>query len=250
MKKYLLGVAFAMSFTLAQAQVGIGTTTPKATLDIIGNGADKDVIDGVIAPRVTGDQLRAKNAVYTTAQNGAIVYVTAADSAPAGKTVKVTSPGYFYYYHPEGSTVEGIWERMDSSSKFFYMPSVALPTTAVDPRLERTNALYDSSFSLNTTENVYKVDLYNIFKKQFEKPVASSALTDTEIADLDCTTNPTKGLCGFVLSKDKYEYYVTFIDQTLFSDVIVTTNGELFYKVDPTKVIRTGSFMNVVLKVK
>lgn len=250
MKKYLLGIAFAMSFALAQAQVGIGTDTPQATLDIIGQGDDNNVIDGVIAPRITGNQLRAKNDLYTTAQNGAIVYVTEADSAPAGKTVKVTSPGYFYYSHPEGDNIEGIWERMDSSSKFFYMPSVALPTTAVDPRLIAGDVLYDTSFSLNTAHNIYKVDLYNIFKKQFEKPVASSALTDTEIADLDCTANPTKGLCGFVLSKDKYEYYVTFIDQTLFSDVSVTTNGELYYKVDPTKVIRTGSFMNVVLKVK
>lgn len=250
MKKVLLGLVCAMSFNFAHAQIGVGTDVPQATLDIKGKPGDKESIDGVIAPRVTGNQLREKNNVYTTAQNGAIVYVTEADSAPAGKTVKVTSPGYFYYSHPEGQNVTGIWERMDSSSKFFYMPSIALPTTAVDPRLDVNNTLYDESFSFNNSVNVYKVDLYKIFKNQFEKPVASSTLSKTEIQNLNCVENPIKGLCGFVLSKDKYEYYVTFIDKTLFSDVSVTENGELYYQVDPTRVIRTGSFMNVVLKVK
>jgi len=36
--------------------------------------------DGLIAPRLTGDQLRAKDAGYLVAQTGAIVYVTDAVS--------------------------------------------------------------------------------------------------------------------------------------------------------------------------
>ncbi|MBV8328074.1 hypothetical protein [Chryseobacterium sp.] len=77
------------------AQVGINTIAPKATLDIAGAPADATRPDGLIAPRLTGTQLRAKN--YTTAQEGAIVYATAADTVPAGQTIHVTASGYYYF---------------------------------------------------------------------------------------------------------------------------------------------------------
>lgn len=248
MKKYLLGIAFAMSSVSLFAQVGIGTSEPKATLDIVGNSTDATLVDGVIAPRITGNQLRAKNDVYTADQNGAIVYVIEADSAPAGKTVKVTSPGYFYYSHPEGQNVEGIWERMDSSSKFFYMPSVVLPTKIDDNRIIDTN---NTNFTVAQGEQtIFTVNLYNIFKEQFLKPIASSALTNSEIQNLDCNVSPSKGLCGFVSTSDKYEYYVTFMDETYFFNPTISEAGILTYQVDPTKIIRNGSFMNIVIKVK
>ena len=78
-----------------QAQVGIGTTTPQATLDITGQPTISTELDGVIAPRLTGNQLRAKT--YTAAQTAAMVYVTAPDSAPAGQTINVTAIGYYYF---------------------------------------------------------------------------------------------------------------------------------------------------------
>ncbi len=82
-------------FTHANAQVGINTTTPQATLDIIGKPSSPTSLDGMIPPRLTGNQLRAKT--YTAAQTGATVYVTAADTAPAGQTINVRVPGYYYF---------------------------------------------------------------------------------------------------------------------------------------------------------
>jgi hypothetical protein len=77
------------------SQVGVGTTTPQTTLDIVGDPTDSSVLDGVIAPRLTGDQLSPKT--YAAAQTAAIVYVTAADSSPSGQTVNVTEAGYYYF---------------------------------------------------------------------------------------------------------------------------------------------------------
>lgn len=85
---------FAVSISVS-AQVGIGTTTPQATLDITGQPLVTSQLDGVIPPRLTGNQLRTK--VYTAAQTAAIVYVTAADSTPLGQTINVTQAGYYYF---------------------------------------------------------------------------------------------------------------------------------------------------------
>ncbi|MPV86198.1 hypothetical protein GCU85_05570, partial [Cardiobacteriales bacterium ML27] len=79
-----------------RAQVGVGTFSPQATLDVVGEPASAGVADGVIVPRITGDQLAAKTA-YGAPQNSALVYVEAAASAPAGTTINVVAPGFYYW---------------------------------------------------------------------------------------------------------------------------------------------------------
>jgi len=87
---------FFLFFCIAiQAQVGIGTTSPRATLEIVGQPTISTELDGLIPPRIKGDQLRAKT--YSSSQTAAIVYVTDADSAPAGQTIDVTESGYYYF---------------------------------------------------------------------------------------------------------------------------------------------------------
>ncbi len=106
MKKSIILLAIVFSQTI-YSQVGIGTPTPKATLDIVGTPSDTSVLDGVIAPRISGEELRAKT--YTTNQTGAIVYVTTADTAPAGQTIEVKSTGYYFF---DGSK----WKRIDNNA--------------------------------------------------------------------------------------------------------------------------------------
>ena len=88
-------ITIAFTHTL-KAQVGVNTTAPASSLDVVGEPAIAASADGIIAPRITGDQLRTKTA-YGADQEGALVYVTAADSAPAGQTINVTAPGYYYF---------------------------------------------------------------------------------------------------------------------------------------------------------
>lgn len=107
MKNKLFILALLSASSLTFAQVGINTGSPQATLDVTGMPATKNMLDGIIAPRLTGDQLRAKN--YTPAQTGAIVYVTVADSAPAGQTENVTSAGYYYFDGAEWSNMGTNW---------------------------------------------------------------------------------------------------------------------------------------------
>lgn len=98
MKKIICIIAMALLSSISlKAQVGIGTETPQTTLHVIGKPSVTTVPDGVIAPSISGDQLRAKNNSYTANHLGTIIYVTAADTAPAGKTANVTAPGYYYF---------------------------------------------------------------------------------------------------------------------------------------------------------
>jgi hypothetical protein len=97
-KKLSFGTLLLSFFSVGlYSQVGINTESPKATLDVVGKPALATSPDGVIAPRMTGDQLKAKDDVYLSEQIGTLVYVTHAVATPSIKTAKVDKPGYYMY---------------------------------------------------------------------------------------------------------------------------------------------------------
>lgn len=110
MKNKLLTIALLSFSLITSAQVGINTSQAQATLDVVGSPSNTSKLDGVIAPRLTGVQLKAKN--YTAAQTGAIVYVTAAETAPTGQTVDVVSPGYYYFDGTKWGNLSGSWRTV------------------------------------------------------------------------------------------------------------------------------------------
>ena len=97
MKKLLYFSLLVMSICQTQAQTGINTLSPQATLDVVGKPSSLTEVDGVIAPRLSGNQLKAKDALYSSAQTGAIVYVTSAASPTTAKTINVNSSGYYFF---------------------------------------------------------------------------------------------------------------------------------------------------------
>jgi len=108
MKKNLLLAAFLsvnLSISLVKAQVGINTNAPKATLDVAPKNTDGSTAEGVIAPRLTGNQLTAADSRYTSAHAGIIVYATSAPSVSTTKTANITAPGYYYF---DGSVWKGM----------------------------------------------------------------------------------------------------------------------------------------------
>lgn len=93
------------------AQVGINTATPAATFDVTAKG-NATTAEGIIAPRLTGLEIKTatSNSLYTTAQSGAIVYATSAQSAaPATPaSANVSAPGYYYW---DGT----LWQNLTST---------------------------------------------------------------------------------------------------------------------------------------
>lgn len=99
MKNKLLRMGILFTSLSTMAQMGIGTSSPNATLDVNGEPTVASIPDGVMAPRLTGDQLAAKDSAYTALQTSILVYVTeeVAEVNKTDKTVNINKPGYYMF---------------------------------------------------------------------------------------------------------------------------------------------------------
>jgi hypothetical protein len=101
-KRVILILLFTIgSFSFAQIKyTGIGTTDPKATLHLVGKPRSATTNDGIIPPKLRGNQL--KNKTYNaTDHDGAIVYVTeAVTNGFSGQTRNVNDRGFYYFDGP------------------------------------------------------------------------------------------------------------------------------------------------------
>lgn len=139
MKKMILLLGVIGS-QIALAQVGINTEAPKATLDVASKPNDNTKVDGFIAPRLTGDELKAKDALYVAAQTGAIVYATAAANPTTAKTVNVTDPGYYYF---DGT----VWVKIsDSNSQALAGTEWYKSGTTTDAASDKIEGIWRSGF--------------------------------------------------------------------------------------------------------
>ncbi|MBV8328332.1 hypothetical protein [Chryseobacterium sp.] len=95
-------ITLCVTAATTYAQIGINTDTPQATLDIAGS-TDPNMKDGLLPPRVSKQQLAAKDTgTYGSDQIGAIVYITDI-IAPTGITPSIAqvgsihNTGYHYF---------------------------------------------------------------------------------------------------------------------------------------------------------
>lgn len=109
MKKNLSAAVVLLFSAVMYSQVGINNQDPKATLDITAKTTDGSKPEGIIAPRLTGDQLKAADAQYGSDQKGAIVYATAPVTVSSTKTADITSEGYYFF---DGSS----WKKIGNSA--------------------------------------------------------------------------------------------------------------------------------------
>ncbi|WP_333661814.1 hypothetical protein [Chishuiella changwenlii] len=94
---FLLVIILLLSVPIF-AQVGIGTTIPHATLEVASSSIST-IPDGIIPPKLTGENLKLKDGLYSLDQTGSIIYVTEAlllaNRAP--KTANVNEIGYYFF---------------------------------------------------------------------------------------------------------------------------------------------------------
>lgn len=98
LKATLLSGLLVLAGISARAQVGVGTNTPKSSLQVEGKPTQTSTADGIQGPTLSLAQLDAKIAAYGTDQDGAIVYID--DISPPStkpETSSITATGYYYY---------------------------------------------------------------------------------------------------------------------------------------------------------
>lgn len=111
---------------------------------------------------------------------------------------------------------------------FFYMPSIVLPTDTSDPAYLGT---------------AFEIDLYQKYYDQFTPSPIPSAYT---------ARNPSATTPLPVVARGDLDYFVTYYDNAVFSNVQVDDTGRLRYSlVNPSSPdVTEKTFMNVVFRRK
>ncbi|HNP33516.1 MAG TPA: hypothetical protein PKN96_09510 [Flavobacterium sp.] len=103
MKKLFFFILFTYSFS-GYAQVGVGTTNPDSTLDIVATNPTgaSTAVDGILIPRV--DRQRAQNMTGTVTST--MIYVNSiATGTATGTAANINSIGFYYF---DGS----VWQKI------------------------------------------------------------------------------------------------------------------------------------------
>ncbi|MGQ8868557.1 hypothetical protein [Myroides sp. TSA_177.3] len=82
---------------IMQAQTGINTQNPNASLEIAALPDQANVVDGLIVPKLTGDQLKAKDNLYGNNQEGTMIYIISPSLITTPKTINIKKEGYYYF---------------------------------------------------------------------------------------------------------------------------------------------------------
>ena len=209
-------------------------------VDLISTDSDNAIIagtDGALFVPVTSE---------VTASNGTNVDATSGDVKLGGALTEpttITTTGTYTLAIEGLETGEdtdkivvadenGVLRQLKAAMpKFFYMPSIIVPTSEGQLNATGSGQVTGDSFDDSTREGT--INLYGRYDEQFGSPMVSS---ETE-------TLPT-------LPATELVYHITWYDTNVFEDVDVDTNGVMTYTVKENADVTVGSFMNIVFSVK
>ena len=289
MKKNFLTLSIIASvFSYAQNQgairrVGINTTTPRATLDIVAENHDDNpgvIVPNIIIPSTTDENGKVINQFKKLEKKvvkgetkdfaeSTLIYVKGKnfdnkriDIDPNSKTEEVSQKGFYYY---DGKD----WLPLRPKTQM-YLPSIVLETE-LPPKQGTKPYTYAEADKIE-----YCVNLYNVYQGQFKNITndnKTAASSNNKLYD-GCrgatVTNATKTISienktykastesrklEVLEGGDDFDYYVTYYDPDIFKDVKIE-NRTLKYKIkrnqtDPTKTennITEKTFISILLR--
>lgn len=291
MKKNFLTLSIIASvFSYAQNQgairrVGINTTTPRATLDIVAENHDDN--PGVIVPNIIIPSITDKNGKIITDENGKVInpfkklekkvvngetkdfaestliYVKGEnfdnkriDIDPNSKTEEVSQKGFYYY---DGKD----WLPLRPKIQM-YLPSIVLET-----ELPPKKGTKPTPYTYAEADKIeYCVNLYNVYQGQFKnitndnKTAASSNNRLNDGCRGATVTDATKTISienktykastesrklEVLEGGDDFDYYVTYYDPDIFKDVKIE-NRTLKYKIKRNQTDPTKTENNITEK--
>lgn len=160
---------------------------------------------------ITGlDKTKVQETINTGSVSGITQHVLAVDANNVVRALKATMP------------------------KFFYMPSIIVPTT--NSQFVAINTSAGESF--NDANRTGILNLYERYKVQF-----GTTGTVLQPSSPNAPTLP-------VLPASELHYYVTWYDVNVFESVRLDANGKMTYVVKLGADVTLGSFMNIIFAVK
>ncbi|MDM1378614.1 hypothetical protein [Myroides marinus] len=232
---YLLIFVFGVfSVFTVKAQNGIGTSKPNGSAQLEVTALDK----GVLLPRVALSSVTQQLQTNVANANSLMIYNT---------TNLVSSglvPGYYYWLEDTVTPSKSKWTRVINSddklvkSRFFYMPSIVINTSAVGVFKRNLHAEYLAQFTGKT------------FVMDANGGTINSSLPSVKFikstGGTPETTAPAE-IPNLPLATDMW-YYITDYDTSALENLSIDQNGVLSYTVKGTGT--DYSFVNVVFVIK
>ena len=215
--KNLSAILLMMFSLLVNAQVGINTNNPNEYTFLDVRSSNK----GILIPRVNLNSIfdiqtvTSRNASANNRyENGTLVYNMRTSEIIGENSKNNVKPGFYFWQTDR-------WVRLADKREqnFFYMPSIVIPTAA--------DQVPSGQFG--------RINLYEYYKAQFSTSYVRNA-------------NATTTLPIYVPSD--LDYYITWYDNTVFTNVSVNSLGILTYEVLPNAEVTIGSFMNIIFAVR
>ena len=158
MDRLIYFLLFLLTLSL-QGQVGINTENPETTFEVVGKPDDLNHYDGIIPPRITGDQLAAK--FYSSTKKGAIVFVSSLPSNMVGQAVNILEAGPYYF---DGN----LWQSYTKEVQpIEYRIVLSFDPNSTSPLIKTTNWSQPVNYSGNTNSYLTASKNYTIGTKNF-----------------------------------------------------------------------------------
>ncbi|MDM1405929.1 hypothetical protein HX039_17795, partial [Myroides marinus] len=170
-----------------------------------------------------GDLLRATKIVTTSANTLALVGLDK-------KNVQNEQTHRLMAVDNNGDIIKGLKAAMP---KFFYMPSIVIPTSEEQLSAPGSGHLANDTFSDSTLKG--EINLYKRYEKQFGSPITSNTGKNTTLP---------------VLPASELDYHITWYDTSVFKVVTVSDSGILNYELQKSADVTVGTFMNIVFAVR
>ena len=141
--KKKLSTIFMVCAVSAFSQVGVNTETPQATLDIVASPSKTEIADGVLVPRLKGDELKGKDATYTEKQHGSLVFVTEIPTATTAKTTEIKTVGFYYY-----DSKKALWIPLNVPEPWYVQNTENMATANAQDIYQNGNVAVGTKFGM------------------------------------------------------------------------------------------------------
>lgn len=169
---------------------------------------------GIVLPRVT-----LTSTELSTPLSEHVVGMTVYNLEAKGTGATQVYPGFYYN---NGSH----WVRMvPENTVCFYAPSIVVPTDV-------------TANEYNVATQTFSLNLYTIYQTQYGMSDVTTSVK-----------NPSAGTLP-VMDKEQLDYFVTYYDKDVFTNVAISDLGVLTYKLAAGFIISEKTFLNVVFKIK